>query len=732
MTPMTPISRDALRRSAAAAALAFCWLLPATAGAFSISLSGGTTGQIVRWKQSTVGYWLHPACSADLSTSVCLDELRKSFAAWNTSCTKLKFSDQGTSSSKQLVPIGYSTNGKNELAFIENSAWNFGSQVLGVTSPVFSSDGTIIEADIAFNGYLQSWKTSGANYSTDVRNVAVHEIGHFFGLQHVLGGYNPNSPPTMAPFADPFMKSRTPEADDLAGICFLYPAGSFSCSSDTDCPLVVDDNAQGAEYYVGQVPCQANGSCGGFSTQLPTGSGALGDVCASDFDCTSKYFCQPLSGSSGACAQDCSPSASNCPSGFACYPYQNQPSAGVCLKGGGGGATKAIGEACANSAECQSQLCVSGSTGAFCRQACSGASGCPTGQTCSPLPSTSIGACTDATPVTPKKELGETCQSQTECASNLCASDGASFRCTQPCTTVLQCGQGQACSALSGGGGGCFDVDEKEVGEPCDSQDSVCKSGQCVSFDKGASYICSDVCQVDSHCPCGMYCAAVTTGSSRCAPGPKVACVPDSQPCSADSECVSGVCSKSAGVCIQVCSIYQPVGACGPDSGCQPFAPGAPEGECKPAGPNAVGAACGKDNACQTLFCKDNHCAQPCNPAGPSTCGVGLVCLAEAGAVGTCQPPPPPVPDAAPEAGPDAASSTGDAVSAVDGVGPSPDGVNLDAAAGAETSSLAPSGASSGGCAGGGAGGGPAGLALIGLLLAALRRRRHFGRRLLA
>lgn len=664
------------------------------AHAYSVRLTGGSTGQVVRWKQPSVGYWLNPNCSADLSPSVCLDELRKSFAAWNTSCAGLKFVEQGASNSTQLVPVGYSANGKSELAFIENSAWSFGSVVLAVTSPVFYSDGAIVEADIAFNGYLQTWKASGANYSVDVRNVAVHEIGHLFGLQHVLGGYNPNNPPTMATTADPFMKGRTPDADDLAGFCFLYPVSGFKCSADTDCPAVVDTGPDG-EYYVGQVPCQANGSCGGFSTQLPAGDGKLGDVCASDYDCASALFCQPLSGSSGACAQDCTPSLGGCPTGFACYPYQNQSNAGVCLVGSGGAATKELGATCANSAECISQLCVSGATGAACRQPCSAAAPCPSGQSCSALPGTNVGACTAAAPVTPDRALGEPCQTASECASNLCAGEGAAFRCTQPCKTLQQCQNGQACIMLAGGGGGCFDVDQKDIGEPCDSS-GACKSQQCVSFDNGASYVCADTCQNDTNCPCGMRCGAVTAGGSRCIPAPKLGCVPESQPCAADSECSSGACSPTKNVCVHVCSIFQPVGACGVGLGCQPFSTSAPEGECKAAGPNAVGKACGQNNACQTLFCLDNHCAQPCNPAGPKSCGVGLFCQALAGGVGICHDAPATTPDAG-GLTPDASSGSPDgAVTPGDDAGPTAD------TAGPDATSASTPGAGLSGCAGGG------------------------------
>ena len=181
---------------------ALAW--PALGHAFAVSLAKQTTGAVVYWPSPKMGFWLHPACSADLPTPQCLDEVRKSFQTWAAStCTAATFADLGYSDSLKLTAIGYNTDGKNQVAWIENSAWVMGKYVLGVTSPVFYSDGTIIEADIALNGYLRTWAMTGKVNSIDVRNVMVHEIGHYFGLQHALGGYAPENPPTMAPTADP-------------------------------------------------------------------------------------------------------------------------------------------------------------------------------------------------------------------------------------------------------------------------------------------------------------------------------------------------------------------------------------------------------------------------------------------------------------------------------------------------------------------------------------------------
>ena len=42
----------------------------------------------------------------------------------------------GFSNNLQNTAIGYSSNDKNELAFIENSQWTYGTYTLGVTAPI--------------------------------------------------------------------------------------------------------------------------------------------------------------------------------------------------------------------------------------------------------------------------------------------------------------------------------------------------------------------------------------------------------------------------------------------------------------------------------------------------------------------------------------------------------------------------------------------------------------------
>ncbi len=644
---------------------------PQPALPFAIQTVGVGSSTIVRWASNNVTYYINPACSADMASAACQAALSKGFDGWMAApCGALKFSqssfcntssgkctidktacsqdsDCASASNLKVIPMGYNSNGRNELVFIESSSWSFGQYVLGVTSPIFYNNGAIFEADIAFNGYNYKWFADPSKIGSsamDILSVAIHEEGHFFGVQHSLPGYYGNSDvPTMAPAVDPYGATATLNADDKKAICFLNPNGKYGCAGDADCPYVLQNNAQtGAEYYESKLTC-SNGSCifaSGASTQPPGGTTALGGGCTDDVDCKPGMFCQPY-GSSSVCSQKCTPQLKDCPSGFACYAYQNTPNQGACIAGQTQPApTKNPGETCTASSQCLSLMCVSG----VCRTKCtlSNPVECNSKtEKCANIPSAGVGACMPDT--TPKMlPTGAPCTVAGQCVSGICLSDDggtSGATCRQLCTGKFTCPSGFACVPQSNGKQACLPGSDKlPPGSACTGPEQ-CATGPCVAY--GGSQFCSKSCDLQdtASCPCGMGCEASTAGN-LCLPGTKQACVDIGSECATTGECTpGGLCIDSA--CRAGCDVVTAEG-CGQKEGCARIEAGNRQGYCTTAGSVPLSGACVGDGDCSSLFCDKDisqnnefHCIKPCDPAAP-VCGPGFACNSLYVGLGAC------------------------------------------------------------------------------------------------
>jgi len=233
-----------------------------------------TRGVPLYWDRSCVFITPNSAGTSQIAGSGEFDALRRATENWNTavgSCSYMKLMYQTPEAG---VDVAY--DGKNAVVFREDK-WctpAHGDEpedchdpnitalttVFHVDTAGASNEGQILDADIEINsvdfsmaiGCETQCMTLGTSLDVeDLENTVTHELGHVMGLAHTCWPGAPADAPvddrgdkvpqcfpvsalpqavrdtTMFPFEDPReFKKRTPEADDIAGICGVYPKAS--------------------------------------------------------------------------------------------------------------------------------------------------------------------------------------------------------------------------------------------------------------------------------------------------------------------------------------------------------------------------------------------------------------------------------------------------------------------------------------------------------------------------
>jgi hypothetical protein len=184
----------------------------------------------VRWGQGQVEYRINSQGSQSMepgSTEV-TDELKhavfESFDAWNDlECSDFEMVYGGTTEVEQT---GYDPDTQTvNVVMWQDGDWPHPLyDAVALTTVTYRPcNGEILSADIELNtaDYTYTNHEGSAGTQIDLRNTMTHEAGHFLGLDH-----SPNAAATMYATAPPGeIEKRDLHEADIAGLCFIYPAG---------------------------------------------------------------------------------------------------------------------------------------------------------------------------------------------------------------------------------------------------------------------------------------------------------------------------------------------------------------------------------------------------------------------------------------------------------------------------------------------------------------------------
>lgn len=193
-----------------------------------------TRGVPLFWPSACVSFSVQKDGSPlrDLEYEAAREAIQNGFRAWiNAECgsgTKPSIqisnynAEEGVRCARQEYNQG-GDGGNANIWMFRDAGWPYANsdETLALTTITFNvENGEIYDADVEINSFDKNLTIGDARIGSDLLSVVTHEAGHFLGLAH-----SEEREATMFPSYNPGeTKLRTLDADDIAGICDIYPA----------------------------------------------------------------------------------------------------------------------------------------------------------------------------------------------------------------------------------------------------------------------------------------------------------------------------------------------------------------------------------------------------------------------------------------------------------------------------------------------------------------------------